>query len=257
MLVLLTKENIMSGINNKLKKLYNKKWEQLIENGKDLSAASPLLIKIDEKAYKKADIKVIIFGQETYKWNGEIGSKCIDFLMNDYKAVLHNDQKYFDKNSNYANDDYSRAVGKHKKKGRIKRKNDRSFWNKNNFKFFKEKIKLEGKNIEFLWNNLAKIGKANSKGKQTEAIKELEKNYFQVFEQELKILKPDVIIFRTGHRYIPNSESKKITKNNPVSVVKLTNFPDIFAVKTYHPSKCPKEFKYQVLELIEDYLKSK
>ena len=233
-------------VNERLENLYSDNWQQLIENGKEKEAANPLLIKVSN-SYIEADLKVMIFGQETYGWNGTLGDKNtdIEFLMSDYDAYLHNDEKY---EFHYKN--------------RLKRKRSRSFWSRKNFLFFQEKLKYKGVKTSFLWNNLAKIGnsasaKNNGLGKQSKAIKKLEESYFQVFEEELEILNPDLIIFRTGNRHIPNSTSAKLTKVNPATTVKLEKFPNILAIKSYHPNSrvFSKESKYKVLEVINSEFK--
>ena len=61
-------------VNERLENLYSDKWQQLIENGKEKEAANPLLIKVSN-SYIEADLKVMIFGQETYGWNGTLGDK--------------------------------------------------------------------------------------------------------------------------------------------------------------------------------------
>ena len=244
-------------MNNKLKELYKVHWKSLLENAKDKKAANPLLIKVGCK-YQKSDIKVMICGQESDGWNGTIGdkNKDIDFLMNDYKAYFYDEQSYFDTNESYTDDNYSKCR-------RLKRKNKRAFWNRKNFKYFQEKLTFDNKNIAFIWNNLSKIGNSTKhkkgRGKATKEIRELENKFFPVFEEELKILQPDIIIFRTGERNIPHSTSdnnEKLTKDNPVVVVKLENFPNIFAIKTYHPRSANKSVKQEVVNKIKGSFKS-
>jgi hypothetical protein len=239
-------------MNNKLKKLYETYWGSLLEKAKDKKVANPLLIKI-RKEYEKADIKIMICGQESYGWNGTIGDKHTDinFLMNDYEAYFYNNQKYFDTNKLYDGDNYSRCC-------RLKRKNVRAFWNRKNFKYFQKQLNIDNKNVAFVWNNLSKIGNSieykKGKGKATDEIQKLEKEHFPVFQEELKILQPNIIIFRTSNRNIPFSDSENITKENPVQIVKLNNFPNIFAIKTYHPRSAKKEIKEVVTEKIKNYI---
>lgn len=233
-------------MNKELEDLYLGKWDALVQYGENKGAASPLLMKVNDQ-YIEADIKIIIFGQETYGWNGDLGCKNVEFLMNDYDAYLHNIKSY----------PYHYPT-------RLKKKSSRSFWGRKNFLFFQEQIKFKDvKKIAFLWNNLAKIGNsANAKskglGKQSKSIEMLEEKYFQVIEEELGILKPDLIIFRTGNRKIPNSSSNKLTKANPATLVKLEKFPDIVVIKTYHPNAWTfsKVSQYQVLDIIDREFKT-
>jgi len=61
-------------MNKALEQLYRGKWNNLIENSKELRTAYPLLIKVNED-YVNADIRVMIVGQETDGWIGEL-QKC-------------------------------------------------------------------------------------------------------------------------------------------------------------------------------------
>jgi hypothetical protein len=225
----------MNEINTQLKTLYENKWKDLTSEAdkiKGIKPAHPLLIKVNDN-YEKADIKVMIFGQETFGWNGDFPSKKgIDFLMNDYDCYLNNNtQDYF-------------------YKGRVKRKNKRTFWNRSNFKYFQEQLEkhFKDKNVEFLWNNLSKIGK-NGKGKQTDEIKELENTYFNVLKKELEILKPDIIIFVTGptrdriltsklnttlEHCSPQYKTRQLAKVIFNDITNADN-KEILAFRTYHP----------------------
>ncbi|WP_123956632.1 hypothetical protein [Chryseobacterium mucoviscidosis] len=66
-------------MNENLKKLYEDNWsifsQKLIgiinDEGKENKPTNPLLLFVDEKKYKNADIKIMIFGQETNDWEGD------------------------------------------------------------------------------------------------------------------------------------------------------------------------------------------
>ncbi len=221
----------MNKINEKLKALYKGKWKDLTSEAdkiKEVKPAHPLLIKVNDN-YEKADIKVMIFGQETFGWHGEFfNGKDINFLMDDYDCYLNNNtQDYF-------------------YKGRVKRKNKRTFWNRSNFKYFQEQLNqhFESKSVEFLWNNLSKIGK-NGKGKQTNDIEALENKYFNVIKEELKILQPDVIIFVTGptrDKLLKNKLNIQLEqcstqyKTRQLAKVIFNDVDkEILAFRTYHP----------------------
>jgi hypothetical protein len=262
------------NINKELKKIYEIHWGNLIANAnkEDIKAASPLLIKVDEK-YENADIKIMICGQETYGWNGSIGDKNIDFLMNDYEAYLYDNQDYFNTNVNYKNDEYS-------KNERLKKKNKRIFWNNANFKYFEEKLTehfgKKNKKTAFIWNNLSKIGNSkeykNGKGKPSKKVVELEKKYFNVFKKEVEILKPNIIIFTTGKRdYLINDifggDVKFLPKlrleiqeplratTNLIAEVILPEFKNIFSVRVEHPSRRALD-KSIVVDIIKEIYKN-
>lgn len=179
------------SVNNELEKLYAKYWEELQKNAnniinnttvKENHPANPFLIKINEKEYEKADLKVMVFGQETWGWNKSFGVS-IEEGMNHYVD---------------AKDKYLSAENKGFRQG---------------FNFFKDEIKnnYSNKNIIYIWNNISKIGRYETKGVTTKEIKELEQQYFPVIREEIKILNPDIVIFLTGSR---NSDIK-------------FNFPDV------------------------------
>ena len=218
-------------MNEKLKELYENRWNDLILNSKGTDATYPLLIKVDNK-YQNAHIKVMIVGQETDGWCG--------VLEDNKRDIVSVQDTYF--NYLYKNKD----------------KYSRPFWNRKNFKYFEEELTKifsdKDKKIAFIWNNISKIGK-NSRGKPTQKIENLEKKYFNIFEKELKILNPDIIIFTTGNRKIPIEHKKiKPIKEEPVSIVELRNYPNIIAIRTYHPNARikggKKKFKKDIIELI-------
>jgi len=232
-------------INNELKNLYKGYWSNLLLNSCGKNSAHPLLIKVD-KEYQVSDLKVMIVGQETDGWNGsfEYKKKNINELMYDYYNYFYN------------------IAETDRLKERLKKKRKRPFWNKKNFKYFQEKLKKEfpNKKISFIWNNVSKIGKLDS-GKPTETIKKFEDKYFKdVFKHEIKILKPDVIIFTTGDRKIPlKHNSVKSVKEEQVSEIIFDDFPEIVAVRTYHPNARiqggKKHLKKQVLDNIIQKIK--
>jgi len=215
-------------MNENLKELYENKWNDLLLNAKETDATHPLLIKVDNR-YENADIKVMIVGQETDGWCGSLEDK-----KRDVQSVQNTYFNYLYKNN---------------------KKYNRPFWNRNNFRYFKEEITkmFPEKEVAFIWNNISKIGK-NSRGEPTKKIENLEKKYFDVFEEELKILNPDIIIFRTGSRKIPIEHKRlKPIKDKPVSEVELINYSNTIAVRTYHPNARvseKKRFKKEMLELI-------
>lgn len=89
------RQGINININKQLEELYNKHWDNLIENGKKIQSpvpANPLLIKVDEKIYNQSDLKVMIFGQETWGWHKF--STTIDDGMNGYEKFFINKKFY-------------------------------------------------------------------------------------------------------------------------------------------------------------------
>ena len=200
------------GINQQLKELYSSKWDKLINNGneqiksfliskaeiididKDIYQiiglqcqkckdfrkipANPLLLKVNEEEYENSDLKVMIFGQETYGWHrfGTKLSEEMDKYMNFF---------------NYKSENIAAYKGSQKS----------SFWKA--FKWFRKNINkhFDDKNIYYLWNNISKIGSYMNETGVPKNIRELERNFFNhIIVEELKILKPDIVIFFIGNR---------------------------------------------------------
>jgi len=198
-------------------------------------SAFPLLIKVNQE-YIDSDIKVMIVGQETDGWYGQlnIGNHSVDDLM---KAYFN----YF-----YQETEHSKNRGK------------RAFWNRKNFKFFEDELKVyfasKNKSVSFIWNNISKIGN-DGRGKPNDEIKQLERSYFDILKAEFKVLKPDIVIFTTGSsrdsyiRYHFGSEviftpklslANDMLKNetlNLLAEVKIPDFEYISAVRIEHPNR--------------------
>lgn len=224
-------------LNDQLAELYSKNWSELEMKAKSTANIThPLLIKVNEEKYLESDIKVMIFGQETDGWHGEFpreeNPSTVERLMSAYESYYYG----------------------------VKNKSKRPFWNNRNFKYFENKItkhfKEKNKNVAFLWNNISKIGKT-SRGRATGNIRELELKYLKVIEDEIEILKPDIVIFSTGvsrDKHIEDAfgrenvefEFPKLFFNGTNSFyetkdmivkVQLTSFPNICAVRIEHPNR--------------------
>lgn len=233
-------------LNDELKKLYQSKWSCLLENSVGTEAANPLLLKVRED-YKTADIRVMIVGQETDGWNGLLSNKkkSVDELMDDYYNYLYNI------NTGYDN-----------LEKRLKLKKQRPFWNRKNYKYFEEELsKIDtNKKFAFIWNNISKIGNdgENFRGAQKENVKELENKYFSgVFEKEIEILNPNIIIFVTGNRRLPIKYDLLPTELKEVSqVIFYEQFANIISVKTYHPNAQIKGGKVHIKKYIVEFIKN-
>ncbi|KIM02991.1 MAG: hypothetical protein KN64_13340 [Sulfurovum sp. AS07-7] len=177
---------------------------------------------MDEEAYESSDIKVMIFGQETYGWCGGFG-KSICYCMKAY-------EEYFTKEGY--------------------KKNQHSFFR--GIDFFKDELNnaCPDKKIYYIWNNISKVGRYEAKG-VTQEIRDLERTTFPVIQEEMEILKPDIVIFLSGNREddilfsFPNATfsplgvklpSKKGSKQfEPVYQVTSSLLPEK-SIRLYHPS---------------------
>jgi len=149
---------------------YNQKI--LIENT-DLSnqASNPLLLAINDD-WENADIKIMIFGQETNYWAGECGNNAV--FCGEIERVIDVYKQWFLGNKMY----------------------NSPFWNE--FRRIGRELKIEFPDlkISLLWNNISKIGRLG-KGHVNE-IYDITKSYFDVISDEINVLKPNYAVFFTG-----------------------------------------------------------
>jgi len=211
-------------MNEALSTLYNSKWRGLtsalkpiIDDEKlEIKPANPLLLYVDnEDDYKSADIRLMIFGQETNSWY-EKENGTIDDIQNLYDGFFNEEECW----------DY----GGH-------------FWNGVSRFLSSLQKKFPDKTIRLIWNNIVKIGKHGDKGFPPDYIYEVEREFFHVIPDEIKILQPNVVLFLTGPNYdsviadnfgelkyvaLPHSTERQLSR------VSLAGVP--FAYRTYHPN---------------------
>ena len=215
------------NINEQLEELYNKYWNNLILNGSKLqrtvSIANPLLIKVNEEEYEQSELKIMIFGQETWDWHKF--STSIKDGMDGYEKFFINENFY---------------------KGYKKS----AFWK--GFNYFKKELNthFKDKKISYIWNNISKIGRNDGKTGVTSDLRELERNNFNVIKDEIAILKPDVVIFFTGGRdndlkfnfediifeNIKMENTKKTKRKYKPCSKLLSKFLPNKSIRLYHPS---------------------
>ena len=189
---------------SRLMKTIQKIWKNL--------ATHPLLIKTDDE-YAKADLKVMFFGQETNEWNGVFEEYA------DLESVLAVYEDFYLKRG-------YEQYGK-------------PFWN-----FIRNlKSTQSTKKIGYIWNNVLKIGKSES-GTPQQGLINYTIDYFNVIPQEIEILKPNVLLFLSGHTY--DDHIRKTIGNfsivpidgfstNELCILKFDNITVDLAIRTYHP----------------------
>ena len=201
--------------------------------------ANPLFININEVEFRNATIRIMFFGQETNSWGNTI------------KATWKNSQEL-----------YKTFFYETMKQGKY----NGSFWP--SMRKLKSRLETNILNtkIEFVWNNIYKIGNQKQNlNCPTEKIRNIENKYFDIINEEINILKPNVLLFFTGPNYeyrlkevfgqfidihlSPNIEKSRLARLN------LSN--NILDYRTYHPRplRQKKIFDEYINLIIEDILK--
>jgi len=236
------------NLNNKLRQLYINKLstgnpcllqvlrEQRRNSNKSTQPAYPLLIKINEVNYGNADLKIMVFGQETNSWE----TKVSEIEMPIYESINLVD-KTVDAFMNTYYDFFNRTDLKS------------PFWNA-----FKNIRKLtRDMNCEIVWNNVYKIGnRGRNLNRPHEKVRQIENDYFDVIQEEISILKPNVILFLTGPNYEARVNKKfgirgyqSISNHETNKLAKILISTEILAYRTYHPNYM------QLHKLLKEYLK--
>jgi len=236
------------NLNEKLRQLYIDKLsagnpcllqvlrEQRRNTDKTTQPAYPLLIKINETNYRNADLKIMVFGQETNGWE----TKVSDIEIPLQESIYHVDETV----ETFINA-YDHFFNRRDLKS--------PFWNA-----FKNIRKLtRDMKCEIVWNNVYKIGnRGRNLNRPHEKIRQIENDYFDVIQEEISILKPDVILFLTGPNYEARVDKKfgiigyqSISNNETNKLARISIATEILAYRTYHPNYL------QLHNLLKDYLK--
>ncbi len=247
------------NINDKLRQLYINKFgagspcflqilrEQRMNADNAIQPAYPLLIKIkDEAKYKNADLRIMIFGQETNSWETEVSKM---------KIPTEESVKYIGETVNT----FMEAHIKHRSKTDLKT----PFW----IAFKKTNELASEMKCELIWNNIYKIGnRGKNKNRPHKQIRNLENEYFDVIHDEISILQPDVLLFLTGPGYearvnkkfgIANYQSLSNIEERKLARISLSN--GILAFRTYHPGHLNRKglLKEYLKLIVEDIKKEK
>jgi hypothetical protein len=222
----------MDSINKQLYDLYCSKWDAISSALQEIAdcdnppePTNPLLLYIDkEEEWTNAEIRVMVFGQETRDWENW-PNKSIEHLCDVYN-------RFFNQN---------RGKNSH-------------FWH--GFARFESILntKYPNKKIGYIWNNIIKVGKASEAGRSPQNIYNAEHEHFHVIPDEVKILNPNIILFLTGPNYddaiqknfgeVTYSAVHPYEKDHLAKIL----IPGIdFAFRTYHP-----KFLY-INEIIDNY----
>jgi hypothetical protein len=211
-------------MNDALLNLYATKWENLSvalkhiieDENLEIKPASPLLLYIDnEEEYKNADIRLMIYGQETNSWYEK------------EKETIQDIQKLYD---GFFNGGDCWTYGG-------------QFWNGVGRFVSSLQKRYSSKKICLTWNNIVKIGKHGDKGFPPDYIYKIKREHFHVIPKEVEILKPNIALFLTGPNYdsiikdnfgdlkyqaLPNSTERQLSRVSLKGVQ--------FAYRIYHPN---------------------
>lgn len=230
-------------INLQLIELYKPKWLSLLERGSKISdppPTDPLLLCFDAEKFSFASKRIVICGQETWGW-GNFGS-TIEDCMGEYRRFFV-DGEFFD----------GYGVS--------------SFWKA--FRFFEFQLAsiFEGQSLQFIWQNISKIGRNDNCTGVTDEIRELERMHLPVFKEEIKILKPDIVIFLTGPNrdhdiqfHFPDVQFSQAGDEPNLrrrAWVTSTELPFI-SLRLYHPSyfaAWTNQYKNEAISLLENRAK--
>jgi hypothetical protein len=245
------------NLNQKLALIYASRWsalcKALIENGLCDYQHNPLLLNInDPDDFEKADIKVMLFGQDMSSG---------DWYQYDRKNVFNKENgSILSEIKTFNNTLGAIYDGKRQTRGMGGGMN--LFISRLNEKF-------KGKQIRYVWNDIAKLGRDTTKdwGMKNDAGKlwNIEMNYFDVVKSEIQIIEPQIVVFFTGPT--PYWESKLqqklgITQVNYKSIQNWNNlgqvallelnkerFPSVqYAFRTYHPcARASKKARYDAI----------
>lgn len=221
-------------MNDQLYKLYSEKYKVFAprieaynskQNDNRKRATNPLLLKVPED-YSNYKNRIMIFGQETSTWGGELRKD--QAFANEIEKIVETYNGFYLKGSFKK---HPGAFGNEFK--RIKREVDKAY------------------DATFIWNNINKIGRVGKGNLQK--INEIQFEHFNVVREEIKLLEPTVMIFFTGPNYNHFIE-KNIAPFKEEEIVDILTkvkfngeFENITAFKTYHPNGLYRRSKNKVV----------
>ena len=260
-------------LHEQLKALYASRWKELCNalqsvtcNGQaGVKPAYPFLLtptrgeegRPTESWYTAADLKVMVFGQETNSWAGkgddfgtpsspvfspDVSMEAVMGIYEDFYATYYHDGTF----------------------GYNGTRQGTFHYGLNRFATVLNAC-FPGKRIAYVWNNIVKIGKAQGTGFCGAEIYAAERAHFPVVRKEVEILKPDLLLFLTGtydEQICDNWNDAKFTPLQPYAANEATvvtatgvNAP---AYRTNHPSaRLPKgEMEARFRAIVDDFAKT-
>lgn len=267
------------SLNDRLVNLYGSKLpalyaavKPLFEDPNAVKPALPLLIELnDDESYENADIRVMIFGRETNNWNDKKERSQCPFGTYNFACTSYDDylNEIRGKHINGEPEIYGICDIYHSYCYENNGVGKTPFTRKQSLLMDMLRGRMEDKSIQCVWNNISKIGCGgkdfgNSCAKPTQEIRDIEQRYFNVIQEEIDILNPDIILFLTGYGADEDIKEKFNITNNDFTPIReglfldRLNIPGVkYAARTIHPSRKSNEIVNQHFgALIEDILNS-
>jgi hypothetical protein len=229
-------KNVMS-INKKLSALYEKEISRLLENKTfPENIDGPNLMYCWEDEYLNSDYKMFLFGREPNGWMGDLHLVAEDCIKRYREFELCENGKYT------------------------------TFWQY----VYDTKNILMPKSVgqkNFLWSNVSKFSKAIEGSAIDNEDFEFFSDNFKILEEELKITKPDVIIFFTGESWdwkiqyqieeeINFERVNKDIETSELALLSAKCFP-FHTYRVAHPITLQTQKKWNYMEQIIEKIKSK
>ena len=222
-----------------------------------IKPALPLLIELnDDESYEKADLRIMVFGRETNNWNdmkyrGQYPFGTYNFnLRTSDDVVTEIMGKHVDGEEElYGLGDLYHGYFYPDDNTGGKREITTPFTRRSDQLIDMLRARMPDRKIEYLWNNVSKIGCGGKTFggcccRPTPEIREIERKYFNVVAEEVKILKPDIILFLTGFGADQEIKEKFGISDeafHPVAEGIFLDRIDIpcvkYAARTIHPSQ--------------------
>ena len=209
--------------------------EEISENG----PTNLLCLKATD-SFLRADVRVMIFGQETNDWEIDfLHPGGLPHLLETYNSFFNNERCF-----SYGG----------------------QFWN--GFAKLRDAIRQmyseQQKTVGFIWNNVIKIGRCGGKGAPSQLILDWQKNTHELIRQEIAHYSPDVVIFLSGPNYDKHIMSifddvifSPVSDRSERQLAKLTS--DLLPLKTlrtYHPNYLWRNDFYSYLDDVVAFIKS-
>ncbi len=207
------------SLNRQLSDLYEPAVEHFAHDYSHFTGLSRLLLICVPEAYFRSSVKLMVVGQQTYGWENK-NEHTVDALMKEYKDF-----------------DLSRE------------RPTSVFWQAAHE--LHKKLNPDGPEHAFLWSNLVKVDQ-NRRRPQPEI--EAVVSQYELLQKEIKITKPDVVVFLTGPSYderlynsFPGAMPEEILPEPKLNRLDYEQLP-MNTFRTYHPGYLRRSKQWSILD---------